>query len=1515
MKRSITLSILLLAFITNAMAWEPEIKETHWFGVYEYVDYPYGFDDKVINWSGNYIESIIIVKSATGQDPRQRPKTSFYSWLDHKLRFSVANTNSWGLDETNNSAYNKGQGLKNITNNPENFVIHDLKLGDSYSIQYYENNKNQPTEVSGSGVGNITIEIPGQAVIRRVIITMKEYQKATMEVKELTQAEQTQFGGFGYRYSFTGSGVLEDKRGAVPYITMRFGADNDMTFVRPLSNINYQYGSLEETPAKLYAKNFGGDVVEATANSNNEYTVSSGSNAQFGWDTQFWIAAPYDLPQGQKFKVDFWYKADKAANVSTQIHGTPSQYLYWGALGDLSFTTEWQHYEGGEITVTSDMNGMQSIAFNLNDDLSNATTFYFKDITLSVPGRTITNSSEDYGAASIIDASNTLNPYTDNLQYRLTYKVDNQTWNRYTQEETRERLIGKEWSIFTAQHDLNVDASSPNPYGDDPGSVVFGDIFNSIWPLCGNYFYFFPEVNGKLVIDYYCEGEEEVPAFWYKQREDGSLPSIYEQPSRTNINLNAAGRTNGTNHYSLIVNVEKGGVYYLCSLPTNQSHEHPIIRLKSYAFIPSFRVEPLYKVVNNATDVANGSAEIEYAAEVLGGPYSGMNTDNLTGTYIRNAEQEPRVKCLGNVESAKAKVFTRNGRQYLGFYDIHFKEGTNANGETYNPGGAVVAHIDCEYGKASFVLTIAYDAANAKWGKVDGKDTRVAYSDGGEEVKHWDFYSNTNWDLGKYGEDDGTRYDASNPSAWLAKSKLFKEVHKADGLTADWSKTFVNLQEGGQEPIFKSVYDMEADNADMIHETAGLVIMSNANELGIYNENDAPTSSFQDRYIGFMNGGKLIIPRLKKDDRVVIKMGAFGNSDDAIGNKPATLTINNALDAKGNAISGDYVIGGSIPFNDETSPANTLPHGEYHFIVANTSNSLDNDFYIEVKEADLLKIYSIDIYRNGANDNQDILTENSVTGMEPELLFTDDDEDSKDMTCYLRYSGYKEISAINDVDQVRGNLDLQTSSFTTDDASDEFPFFTVTTTMNKGDFGSFRANMAVKTTDAANTYVTDYAPGCLAVDYLETKPYPYTWDFTDLVPFGEVDNDIASEEDNANLLADYRGWTDGVMRNAPETEPGILFANGGQIYASDQMFAESAGIGLKRSAEQPEDAKLLNNSVSVTADGLVLNSTNNEYHKLVIPKVDANAAVYVRATPISGATLIAQCNGGNFDKTINVDDDVIYVKKITSEQDVELALNGMTIKKMAVSTDDKKLDQNGWASESREHVIDPDLTQYLTGANIQTLFVSNVVTGEPGEGGQVNLSEPITGKVIRAMEDDETGACLLYCPDGQVSIIDNGFHLFVPDMHDHEGDITDNAVGGEKDVTTEEESLLKAKISEGIADGDDDYTYYVLSYKYYETGKEGEGVKIGSEGFYRVKDGGISTNGHKAYLPLLTADVKKEGSSAGFSIVFSGSYDGITEMSSNANASSIYTINGQKLSNMPTTTGLYIVNGKKVVIK
>ena len=1463
MKRIFIFSVLMIAFVMNAVAYEKgKLIERHIFRLMSPDDGDVGPNEFTIEWDGTgWWDNIRTLKSisqrgAFGSSKIQ--KQTYLNWFDHSARFIAQDYTAWIISK--NDRQDLGFGLMNNSSEYKGIRIAGLKTGDIVRFEYYRNNAdvNQFPQfestnathrgaavTSGQNVygtddiimnsdGDLDLRCPPRMLLRQVTITHANYKKATYSIDEVNVG-----GNTGYKYTITGSGVLEEKRGAVPYITMRFGHENDMTVVRDYGNGNYAASCVIDPENNL-------DITDPEVKLTQNYTKR------------------YQNQNGQFVR---WTADDNRYN---QVGNQAEQ----DAVKELA-KSEVNLLKGQEFTI---------------------------------------------------------------------YETSSYEWDD-----------NKDWQLLRSR------------------GYKWNANFEDTWPLYGTYFYFFPEVNGKLSIKFYCEGNGQHIPFWLKAQ-DGKVVDAYITGANNQTNKNIYELNN--------IDVVRGGAYYLCANPTLIEGEHPVARLISYQFVPEFRIAPLYKVVDNVED--NGS--VTAACEILGGPYTELDGNVDTNEYgkykthkmvddqpvevltdfLRNGEKAPLVECLGNIKSCVPVVRTESGHQYLDITQIKYKEGDNVN-----KGGAIVVNLCCDAGKGAFVLTIAYDAATAQWGKENGKDVRVGTT---TEVKRWDFFTNV-LDIGQYKDNQGEQYRYPTDE-WKGSSTLFKEVHKYDEMTADWRITYADIQNEGIEPIFMSVYDMEGDNADMIHETAGLIFKTESNLLGIYNENDPSTSDFQDRYIGLIgkrdwnyeeHPRQLIIPFLKQGDRVVIKMGTYGNADNSIQTETATLRFTNALDAKGNPINGDYTIGGSIPYPNENATAKSLPHGEYHFQAA-----ADGHFILEVKDAKLLKIYSIAIYRNAANNNADILTENSVTTADgPEMLFTDEDAATKDMEFYLRYSGYKEKKEFGDYNQsyTRGNLGSGTnprlksdgSSFTTV-TSDEEPYYSVKATFNKGDFGSFRADMAVKTKDDNNTYVTDYAPGSLAVDYLKKVKdgYPYTWDFTDLLRIVNLNDNDALYINNAintesvgSLPADYKGWNTvaGIyqMRNAPEQESGVLFANGGQLYGSNVMFEEIAGIGFKRSSENPEDAKLLNGSLEIRSGALALNSsTTDNFYKLVIPKVDANAAIYVRATPLRKTTIAKYRVSGESAadmKTVDVfnnqNDKVYVMKNGDTEKDVELWLDGMAIEKIAVATDEKTVNDEGWNTESRDHAIDPSLLPYMTGLDFRTYAVFDNPKKVDGEniikltridgvttGDDIDNYSGNTKTIIGPATDVITNACIVRKVDSQDSqdsqdlfekTVDGKtvkyFHLFVPDMHDT----------GTSDMSS---NLLKAQLS---ATGDNkvprqsgDFYNYAFTNKFKYVDGDGEqlkgreGVYTGKQAFYLIMASGASSAGNQAYLSLNTKvpaarlllffddEEEENGEATGIATV---------ENSVGGENARFYNLNGQQLSGKPNRSGLYIVNGKKVSIK
>ena len=117
--------------------------------------------------------------------------------------------------------------------------------------------------------------------------------------------------------------------------------------------------------------------------------VNSIDNPQYEWDAQFFIRLPQTLPEGTKYFISFDYKASKDARAITQVHGEPGEYIHYYGIGDVNFTTDWQHFAKiGTITHQQAQNSdgdllMRTFAFNLAEN-QEATSFYFDNIKVEI---------------------------------------------------------------------------------------------------------------------------------------------------------------------------------------------------------------------------------------------------------------------------------------------------------------------------------------------------------------------------------------------------------------------------------------------------------------------------------------------------------------------------------------------------------------------------------------------------------------------------------------------------------------------------------------------------------------------------------------------------------------------------------------------------------------------------------------------------------------------------------------------------------------------------------------------------------------------------------------------------------------------------------------------------------------------------------------------------------------------------------------------------------------------------
>ena len=649
---------------------------------------------------------------------------------------------------------------------------------------------------------------------------------------------------------------------------------------------------------------------------------------------------------------------------------------------------------------------------------------------------------------------------------------------------------------------------------------------------------------------------------------------------------------------------------------------------------------------------------------------------------------------------------------------------------------------------------------------------------------------------------------------------------------SDWTFNY-NLVNNGMlfDPIFVNKYDMEGDNADMIWDSEGMVFQTSSGQSGIFDEygrdvahtTAANEATDPDRFIGILEGGKFRIPWLEKDDRVIIYMGI--GTLNLMGQ--AKFSIRNAYDALHNEIdpADDYVVGGSQWMGKDDPNYG----GCYHFFAKGDGQGGPADMVFEMKEGSLCKIYSVQIYRGDRIITNEIVgkTENdkfllSSTAPDPNDAAPDAETAVSDTYNWtLKYFGKNQKLAdgttqTNEVIAQVGRYE-NTPALTTSTVTDptDATYNTFTFAHSAGDIGTFR--MRAKDMERNMKYVADYADHNVTVAYQETMRYPYTWDFMDMTGFDknyekfDAENALGPQKPTFSTMTDEE-WDNSTSYHKISRDLS-LWGQSGQfdekIYilrlnsqrqegsrqrASDNIFETAKDIyGNQLWADRmvvPETQGLWfytnnNNQNSgqwrIHNNGMEMNGASYWPHSMVVPNVPANAAVYLRmgTTRTDGLYSAYQFQGDenptvvDTDNLIQIGDEYVFAVKNTGEKrHLALSLGGFLLKKVAVSTDPKKVNIKGYASESRNHDIDAKLLPYFTGEDFRTYLVSDPdytnlkLTLTDIASTSKNFVLPAnTGCVIRRVGD---GDDLTFNTFGD----GNGFHLFVPDMHDTEKVVT-----------------------------------------------------------------------------------------------------------------------------------------------
>lgn len=780
-------------------------------------------------------------------------------------------------------------------------------------------------------------------------------------------------------------------------------------------------------------------------------------------------------------------------------------------------------------------------------------------------------------------------------------------------------------------------------------------------PDAGTFYKFIPEVDGKLYFSFkatsikygsaignHNSSYEEVtgdqcPYYIIETDANGNTLQPYGDHYQSTPKSNGAWVGDPTPFLNEI-QLRANHIYYIMGWWKNESDitgSCGVANAVSIRFAPDFSVTPLAKVVKNNT------------------------TQDLDLATVKGSGVSVSVKRKSNsITSCSPSIETINGEQKLVIRNITFNS-------DYDNAGVILLNVTDGGTPQVFALTIAYSAS---------------YNGGQGHI--WDFSSDP-LEIGRYFDDwfsnvgaDGRGYmnnfhksgdeingqiytgnDYFDSNVLNASSLLYQEMNDA---SPDWRLEYARKVIEGEnttyfDPMFVNVYPMEGDNAGMIWETGGLWFNTAANQSCLFNEKIGPidrtntTQQDPDRYVGIRKGGEFRIPKLYKDDRVIIFMGSAkgsGAEDEEFGGRRTLLfDIENARDAVYQEINDTYWVGGSQWNVYEATPHNHEDpnyRGAYHFFA--TGDPADDtkpaDMVFKLTEGSLCKIYSIEIYHDGTHHYT-----NSILGSKYDLwndntsgnLTVGANGDSNQLDIHFRGKGEKIAlnggTIKNEVLTYTGSISNLTIN-TVNNSS-------ISYTSKVGDFGTMLVR--VKVMDYNNKYVTDFGDRCLTIGYKEKKSYPYTWDFTDMQLFSGTDID---NEDSAYPQATYAdgttpraAWEDpkiwnislwekasetidnepvykmnvyapGCSQDGAETNAYYIFANnktggGNELYANKKIIPETQGLMFY----MDNNDQNYNGNMWIAKDGLhLVNNTHQDWwnYKTVVPAVPSGAAVYLR---------------------------------------------------------------------------------------------------------------------------------------------------------------------------------------------------------------------------------------------------------------------------------------------------------------
>lgn len=400
----------------------------------------------------------------------------------------------------------------------------------------------------------------------------------------------------------------------------------------------------------------------------------------------------------------------------------------------------------------------------------------------------------------------------------------------------------------------------------------------------------------------------------------------------------------------------------------------------------------------------------------------------------------------------------------------------------------------------------------------------------------------------------------------------------------------------------------------------------------------------------------------------------------------------------------------------------------------------------------------------------------------------------------------------------------------------------------------------------------------------------YTWDFTNI----SKDSWSKLEE---SATANNSFWGKGTVNNR-------------SAYGSF-----GATKSDKRRFNQNQEIRFGDGNVMKELRGILFTLVNNRSNRFCICPATTTETSYIDMTGgthymtlqdvPTGSTIFVEytdqffnLNSINVDRLCTYKNDLLHkvsMYKVTSTGDVSFCFQNLKLYRIAIVKDnktigDKNKDYIKYATYSQSYPVDYSLNERLNGTAVTAYSVS------------ADYQSNATFVDFTALPNNQSdsGEGVILKTSGNLG---ESHPIFTTDVNSDPQKLTNNALVGTGDKGIECETAKK----EGFQN-------YILTTQYFHLDKPGEVLEGNQQCFYKWVKGNAKSN--LAYLRLQNPSNANAAKTVIYLDWFGDTtgIHGMTAPSQVTSGKTYYTLDGRKVTS-PTQKGIYIINGKKIIIK